>query len=225
MTISVIIPVFNGATFIKGAIENILSQTLQPQEIIVVDDGSADNSAEIAQKFPQIIYKYQSHKGPSAARNTGIEMAKSDLISFLDCDDWYPINKLELLHHYFAEDAGLKAAIGTFQYFFDTEKDKIGYTEVHEGNIANHVLLGASLFKKSIFTTVGVFDEKLLYSEDFDWYRRLYASEEKLIKINDCCLFYRRHSNNYTNFKKGAQKGFLQALHKSLTLRNEQENG
>lgn len=223
MTISVIIPIFNGATFIEGAIQNVLSQTLLPQEIIVVDDGSTDTSAEIIKKFPQVIYKHQDNQGPSAARNTGLEIANSDLISFLDCDDLYPANKLQLLYNYFTNDSNLIAAIGTMQYFFDEEKDRIGYSEIHEGNISNHVLLGAGLFKKSIFETIGNFDEKLLFSEDFDWYQRLYASKEKIIKIEDCCLFYRRHANNYTNSKKEVQKGFLQALHKAMALKKEQK--
>lgn len=225
MRISVIIPVYNGATFIEGAIQNILSQTLQPQEIIVVDDGSTDGTAEIVNQFPQVTYLYQNNQGPSAARNIGIASAKGDLISFLDCDDLYPSNKLQLLYNYFTEDTDLKAVVGTFQYFFDTENDKAGYSEIHEGNIANHVLVGAGLFKKTIFSAVGNFDEKLLYSEDFDWYQRLYASKEKFIKIDDCCLLYRRHANNYTNSKKGVQKGFLQALHKAMALKKERQNG
>lgn len=215
---------FNGATFIEGAIQTILLQSLSPQEIIVIDDGSTDNSAELVKKYPQVIYKYQNNQGPSAARNTGIAIATGTLISFLDCDDLYPTNKLQLLYNFFNQDAELKAVVGTFQYFFDTEKDKIGYSEIHVGNIANHVLLGAGLFKKSIFNTLGTFDEKLLFSEDFDWYQRLYASKEKVIKIDDCCLLYRRHANNYTNSKKGVQKGFLQALHKAMALKKEQQN-
>jgi len=216
---------FNGAAFIEGAIKNILSQTLQPYEIIVVDDGSTDNSAEIVKRFPQVTYLYQNNQGPSAARNAGISAAKGDLISFLDCDDVYPANKLQLLHEHFLAATDLSAVIGTFQYFFDTANDKLGYSEIHEGNIANHVLVGAGMFKKSLFSVIGNFDEKLLYSEDFDWYQRLYASKEKFIKIDDCCLLYRRHANNYTNSKKGVQKGFLQALHKAMALKKEQQNG
>jgi glycosyltransferase involved in cell wall biosynthesis len=224
MTISVIIPMYNGAAFIEEAINNLKTQTLLPTEIIVIDDGSTDAGAAIVAKFKDVIYKYQENKGPSAARNTGIAIATGELISFLDCDDLYPSNKLSILYNEFVKNPQLIAAIGGIQYLFDTEKDKIGHSQIPEGIIFNHVLLGAGLFKRNVFDIVGVFDESLLFSEDFDWYRRLHATQIQTTKINECCLFYRRHSNNYTNFKEGVKNGILNALHKSIAFKKAQKN-
>ena len=90
-SISVIIPVFNGEEFLERAIQSVLDQDLQPDELIVVDDGSTDQTASIARRYPKIKYIYQANQGPPAARNHGLEKAKGELIAFLDADDqWLP---------------------------------------------------------------------------------------------------------------------------------------
>lgn len=90
--VSVIIPAFNCEAFIDEAVESVLQQTLQPDEIIVVDDGSTDSTAERLQKYRSVLrYIHQENKGPSAARNVGISNASGEYIAFLDNDDvWLP---------------------------------------------------------------------------------------------------------------------------------------
>lgn len=224
MTISIIIPLYNGKNYIESTINNLITQSLPPTQIIIIDDGSTDGAVEIVKKYPKIIYKYQENKGPSAARNKGITIANTDLISFLDHDDIYPTNKLELLHNEFLKDAKLSAVIGAFQYYFTSEKAKQGYTKIHEGNITNHCLLGAGLFKKELFSSIGLFDENVLLADDFDWYQRLYNSNKKVKKIDECCLLYRKHATNSTNNKITAQKGLLLALKKTIAMKKAKEN-
>ena len=94
-SVSVVIPAYNAQESIKAAIESVLNQSLKPDEIIVVDDGSTDNTADIVKGFSQIIYVYQKNAGVSAACNTGIAKARCRWIAFLDSDDvWLP-KKLE----------------------------------------------------------------------------------------------------------------------------------
>jgi glycosyltransferase involved in cell wall biosynthesis len=85
--ISVIIPVYNGEQYIENCLKNILSQTCKELEIIVVNDGSTDRSAEIAGKFPVTVISHEKNRGLSAARNTGIDAAKGEYIHFMDADD------------------------------------------------------------------------------------------------------------------------------------------
>lgn len=95
--ISIIIPLYNKRPYVERAIQSILEQTIQQWELIVVDDGSTDDSAGIVLKIkdPRIRLYRQENKGPAAARNYGIRMASGDFITFLDADDYYYPNKLE----------------------------------------------------------------------------------------------------------------------------------
>lgn len=88
---SVIIPAYNAEDFIEEALESVLAQTWRDVEVIVVDDGSTDGTSEIATSFEHVKYIYQSNKGPAAARNVGLSLAKGEYIAFLDADDvWCP---------------------------------------------------------------------------------------------------------------------------------------
>ena len=93
--LSVIMPVYNGAEFLAEAVASIVAQAYQPLEIIVVDDGSTDETATIVQSLGgEIRYLYQFNQGPAAARNAGLALAQGDLIAFLDVDDLWPADKL-----------------------------------------------------------------------------------------------------------------------------------
>jgi glycosyltransferase involved in cell wall biosynthesis len=95
--ISVVIPTYNSAAYLPAAIDSAFNQTLPPFEIVVIDDGSIDNTVEVLKPYEvRIRYIFQENKGPAAARNRGIAEANGDLIAFLDSDDvWLP-EKLEL---------------------------------------------------------------------------------------------------------------------------------
>ena len=98
--ISVIVPIYNGESYIERCINSILNQTFQDFELILIDDGSKDNSLEMLKKFEQIekikVY-YQNNKGPSAARNKGIEKAIGKYLIFIDIDDWIEDDYIEIL--------------------------------------------------------------------------------------------------------------------------------
>ena len=97
MWISAVIPSYNYGRYLGRAVESVLTQTHPVDEIIVVDDGSTDNTKEVAASFgDKIRYVYQKNKGLSAARNTGIREAKGDWIAFLDADDWWDKDKIRL---------------------------------------------------------------------------------------------------------------------------------
>jgi glycosyltransferase involved in cell wall biosynthesis len=95
--ISVVIPAFNAGQFIRRTVDSILAQTYSDFEIIVVDDGSTDNTADVVRSYgPKVRYIYQQNAGDGPARNTGITAAEGDWIAFLDHDDeWLP-KKLQL---------------------------------------------------------------------------------------------------------------------------------
>ena len=99
MKISVVIPTYNRAEIVSRAIKSVQNQTLQPFEIIVIDDGSSDDTRRIIkEQFSYCRYYYQENKGVSSARNLGIQKAESEWIAFLDSDDEWKPNKLCLLY-------------------------------------------------------------------------------------------------------------------------------
>ena len=95
-SVSVVIPTYNSGQYLPEALESVLAQTVPPLEIIVVDDGSTDDTADRLHPYLNLItYKFQTNSGVSAARNAGLQLAKGDYVAFLDADDvWHP-RKLE----------------------------------------------------------------------------------------------------------------------------------
>src|SRR5712692_8045370 len=115
--VSVIVPVYNGEAFLAEAVDSIQRQAYQPLETIIVDDGSTDGTAGIAARFKDNVrYVYQSNNGPPAARNKGLKMARGNVIGFLDADDLWSENKLELQLAYLAEDSSVEIVLGHTQY-------------------------------------------------------------------------------------------------------------
>ena len=118
-SISVIVPSYNSARFIGEALDSILAQTLQPEQIIVVDDGSSDDTAEVVRRYtdPRIQYIRTGHAGVASARNVGLDAARGEYISFLDADDrWRPIF-LEMMHAFLSEDPTAASVFSNFVRF------------------------------------------------------------------------------------------------------------
>jgi glycosyltransferase involved in cell wall biosynthesis len=114
---SVIIAVYNGAATIARAIDSILNQTQKAHELIIVDDGSTDNTAEVVLQYADgVRYIYQDNAGVSAARNNGVKHATGNWIAFLDADDWYYPDRIRWHGDWIKEDAQLDFLTGNFDY-------------------------------------------------------------------------------------------------------------
>jgi hypothetical protein len=127
-SITVIVPTYNSARFLREALDSILAQRLPPKQIIVVDDGSTDDTAEVVArcKDRRIQYIRQEHAGAASARNAGLDAARGEYIAFLDADDrWKPIY-LEMMHGYLSEDPTAAAIFGNFTRFQDSTGQSLG---------------------------------------------------------------------------------------------------
>lgn len=182
--VSVIIPTYNRAHIISRSIRSILNQTYNDFELIIVDDGSTDNTEEVVKNFNDKRIKYIVHKenmGASSALNTGINFSSGSFVTFNGSDDeWLP-EKLE------EEMKGFKTAdsrVGVvYSALWEIYADEKVYTprpihEVLEGNLHDELIKGnfvngLSLIKRSCFEKVGVFDEKLPAQEDWELYIRI----------------------------------------------------
>src|SRR5690606_28366702 len=115
--VSVIIPVYNGERYLAEAVHSILAQTVPTLEIIVVDDGSTDGTARVAQRFGDAVcYVYQPNRGPAAARNRGLERARGEIVAFLDADDLWREGKLACQCARLEADPTLDIVLGHTQF-------------------------------------------------------------------------------------------------------------
>ena len=188
--ISVIIPTYNHGQFIQEAIESVFAQTYKTLEVIVVDDGSTDNTREILKKYEcGITYIFQNNEGVSSARNHGLSIAKGELIAFLDSDDvWLP-EKLESQFKIMQSEHSI-GLVGCGAYIMDylgnVEQERLAknfksYEEFLQQLSIRNIFRNPScaLVKMECFSRVGFFNEKLQFGEDWDMWLRI----AKLYKV------------------------------------------
>ena len=189
-TVSVIIPAYNAANHIARAIDSVLSQSHKPDEIIIIDDGSTDDTQSIVQKYlPNVTYIYQANAGVSAARNTGIETANSEWIAFLDSDDEWSTDILKLQIELLKQHPHLVWTTANYTVCLCDEQRKRPIIEpLQAANILNGKTFhedffsafkrkaagwtGTMLIKKSVLIDNNSFNPTLKTAEDIDlWFR------------------------------------------------------
>jgi glycosyltransferase involved in cell wall biosynthesis len=216
--VSVIIPAYNAAQYIGEAIESALAQTYKNQEIIVVDDGSNDNTVElISNKYGEkVTIIKQKNAGPSSARNRGIKEARGEYIAFLDADDiWLPnkiSEQIELMEKYL--DVGMvfgnattlkdgrKSELSHFEkegldeaYFGDRIYYKDAFKKLFNKNI---IMTQTVMMRTSIIEKTGGFDTDFRFAEDFLLWLNI-ARVTKIAYQPQVVAFRRRHDGNLTN--------------------------
>ena len=177
--ITVIIPTSNRAHTLSRALDSVFVQTLQPHEVIVVDDGSKDHTEMILKRYPALRVIRQQNLGVSAARNKGISQAESDWIALLDSDDeWLP-NKLEKQWFALVEKKALFCHTDEIWVRNGIRVNPMKKHQKHGGMIYKKCLPfcvispSSSLFHNSVLKDVGMFDETLEVGEDYDLWLRI----------------------------------------------------
>lgn len=217
--VSVIIPTYNRSQYLRNSIDSVLNQSYQDFELIVVDDGSTDDSKEVLSKFNgRIRYFYQENMGVSAARNKGIREAKGEYIAFLDSDDTWAPEKLEKQMLLFKNKPEV-----SLQYSFARYKDNdLNYDDIRPRHVSKNLqdfLYGDTvlptptvILRKYCLDKVGLFDEDLYGIEDYDLWLRIVREfnidfiSEVLADVNICSdnlsknslKMYLSHINVYT---------------------------
>jgi len=226
-TISVIIPAYNGESFLAEAVASVRAQSLAPDEIIIVDDGSEDGTEVVIKSLgPDIRSIRQDNGGPAAARNRGLEMASGDLIAFIDADDLWLDGKLKSQARRLRDDATIHLVLGATQRVRQSVNplaDGQGHNLTPTGPVWMLLHLGAGLFRRAVFDTVGGFDEDLRQGEDVDWFMRARELGVEMGISNKVVQLYRRHDANLTSDLEDKDRFFLAALKKSLDRRRAGE--
>lgn len=230
--VSVIIPTYNRAKYICESVNSALQQTFDDLEVIVVDDGSTDNTGTLLERFrtdDRLKYHFQPNQGRSSARNLGIDLAKGDWIVFLDSDDHLVPNALETFLKHSAENPEADVIIGRAEFFDDDGKAIRGPYAENVGKVARGSIRKAYLRAlRDVFFSPGSymvrtdliranairFDTEYSAAEDLDFAFRL-AAHGSLFDTTDIVQRYRFHGTNTS--KEAVRRTAIEVAQKHLT--------
>ena len=225
MKVSVIIPTFNRFSLISRAIDSVLNQTIKPFEIIVVDDGSSDNTSTfIKNNYKSVKLIKQKNLGVSKARNVGIKNSSGDWIALLDSDDEWKKNKLEVQIKSLSE----------YDYYSVCHTNEIWIRngirvnqkkrhQKYGGDIFDKCLdicrisPSSIIFKKNIINDVGWFDEGLSICEDYDLWLRITANFKILFIDKPLVIKYGGHSDQLSKSVNGIEAYRIKSLENLLS--------
>jgi glycosyltransferase involved in cell wall biosynthesis len=222
--ISVIIPTYNRSLFLERAVRSVIHQTLPPWELVIVDDGSTDNTrmkvAELVRESPiPIHYIHQNNKGAAAARNRGIQAARGDTLSFLDSDDCYVPEKLARQYAYMGGSSFRVSHTRETWYRRGTLLNQKRKHQPPHGDIFQASLrmcmIGMStvMIRREIFEAHGLFDESLPCCEDYDYWLRVGATEHFLLVDEPLTIKHGgRHDQLSVIHRRGMDKYRIRSL-------------
>ena len=195
--VSVLIPTYNCGRFISEAIDSVLAQTFTDFEIIVVDDGSTDDTAQVMTQYPQVKYIQREHCGVSPTRNAAIAAATGEIVVFLDADDMWTPDKLEKQVKYLDENPDCMLVFTKAENFYHQGKVQQGNRQEELYNSSLERCIITCAIRRSVFEKYGVFRTDYPHGEDTQFMFRLSISGLSLDHCLPEVLYKRRiHSNN-----------------------------
>jgi glycosyltransferase involved in cell wall biosynthesis len=213
MTISLILPVFNGGRLLEEAVASVLAQDRAPDEFLLVDDGSTDGAAEaVARAHPGIRYLRQPNGGVASARNLGLVQATGDLVSFLDSDDLWPSDSLGKNLDCLKGDPSISIAMGKLQILKPGPSGTFEPTDY----LRSTLHLGASLFRRQAFDRVGPFETALKRASDLDWFLRARHAGITTRFHDSITYLYRHHPNGLTGDSDAQRSSHVEAVRRAL---------
>jgi len=229
--VSIIMPVFNTDKYLKEALDSIFSQTYRNFEIICIDDGSIDNSLPILKSFENRIKLIINDKnyGTSESRNRGIQLSKGEFLAFLDADDIWEKNKLEIQIKEFNDKPDLDVSFAYMQCFISPELsgDARNKRYCPPDSVPCHIPSSA-VIKRTSFEKVGYFDTRFKNIEFMDWVNKAKETGLKIETLNDTLVFRRIHETNVGIIdKEHSRSDYLKIIKESLERKrkNNQSSG
>jgi glycosyltransferase involved in cell wall biosynthesis len=218
--VSVVIPVFNGEKYLAEAIASVFGQSHQPMEVIVVDDGSTDNSAAVARGFSGITYCFQENAGLSSALNRGIGMANGDYLAFLDADDLWTAGKLDQQMNCLRHDPSLDMVFSHVRQFYSPElKDGNAQSIPAALRVIPGFCAGTMLIRRPAFSRAGLFNPKLKLGHFLAWYMHAQDNGLRGRMLAEVMLKRRWHAANMGIVMREARSEYARILKASLDSR------
>ena len=226
--ISCIIPVYNGEQYLDETLDSVFAQNYSPLEVVVVDDGSTDGTADLIKaRAEEILYLHQVNAGPAAARNAGIAAAAADFLAFVDADDLWLPDKLTRQMTLFDTNPALDVCVTKIRNFWIDE------LESDREKFKNHPIaqdlpgygFPTSLIRRRTFDTLGLIDESLRNGEDTDWFMRVIESPCQIELLPEVYVRRRIHRNNMTHDTTAMIDNLTKILKASLDRRRRSQSG
>ncbi len=217
--VSVIIPVYNGASYLAAAIESVFAQTYTPIEIIVVDDGSTDGSAIIAGAFPKVHLLTQPNRGVADARNAGLAAAQGELIAFLDHDDlWLPEKlRVQVARHLAEPDLGY--TLTRLHAFLEPGNE---WPVTLKRDQTEGFFPSCWMVRAATFAQIGGFDREFPYAEDYEWLSRARDARVPTAMLDETLVLRRIHGVNQSHHVDRAKPILLRIAHRSIARKRAQ---
>jgi glycosyltransferase involved in cell wall biosynthesis len=216
--VSVVIPVHNGQRFLGQALDSAFAQGWEPLEVIVIDDGSTDATADIARAHP-VTYLRQDHAGVSAARNAGVAAARGEFVAFLDADDVWHQGSLERRVSHLVENPGVGFVLAHMEIFLEPGTPEPHWWAPGWNSKPQHGQLQTFVGRREAMAAVGPFDLSFDIGEDVEWLARAKDLGVRGELLPDVCTRYRVHELSTTYGRKTAAPSVARALAMSLARR------
>ncbi len=218
--VSIIIPTYNGRKYLREAIASAVEQTWSPLQVIVVDDGSTDDSAEIARSFEGVAVIQKANGGVASARNVGIGAANGDYLAFLDHDDVQHPQKTARQMRVLTQTPTAGFALCHKRYVIEGEAPK-WFRGPQDGTPVPGFVPSCWLVRRSTFESVGVFDERFSNGPDYDWLARAKDLGIEYEMVPDVLVDYRVHGDNESGNATAVKRDMLRLLRESLARRRD----
>jgi len=195
--VSVLVTAYNADNYLAEAIESALAQTYRHVEVVVVDDGSTDGTFDVVRRYPRAHARQQDRAGIGAARNTAVAMASGEFLTFLDADDRFPPDKVEVQLRAFAADPTLDAVYGHVREFVSPDLSPEQQAKIraavpyHESHLS-----GVMLIRRAAFDRVGAWRVGLRAGTGVEWYTRSQEAGLHTTVLPDVLLERRLHLSN-----------------------------
>ncbi len=213
-SVSVVVPAYNASRFLADAVGSVRMQTVPAAELIVVDDGSSDRTAETASALGARVLTIP-HAGVSVARNTGVAASSGEFIAFLDADDMWSPEKLERQLQLAAANPGAGVVMARQGYLFEGEIPA-WFRGPRDGNSEPGYQPSNWLVRRSTWERVGGFSEGVTHSEDTDWLARASDLGVRVVMVDEPLTIHRIHDQNASGLAADVRAGVLQALRSSV---------
>lgn len=216
--VTVVVPAYRAAATIADTVASLIGQTVGTPRIVVVDDGSDDGTAAVAQAAGAEVIR-RANGGPGAARNTGVCAVHSPFLAFCDADDRWPTDRLEFDLDHFARHAETELLLGRTR--FDADDDSL-LEGMHFDGADRATLIphfGALTMRRASFDAVGPIDETVDNYEDYDWFLLARERRVRLVAHDRVVLHRRMHRGSTSQVNPGTARDLLSTLQRSVRRR------